>query len=54
MYYNPSDNLLVCSLQDPNDFEWSFWMEWGKQRLVRFLLGHVAVSQMANVLARKV
>nr|XP_055175491.1 protein-cysteine N-palmitoyltransferase HHAT isoform X2 [Nyctereutes procyonoides] len=39
--------------KDPNDFEWSFWMEWGKQRLVRFLFGHVVVSQMANVLARK-
>uniref|UniRef100_A0A8C0NMU5 Hedgehog acyltransferase n=1 Tax=Canis lupus familiaris TaxID=9615 RepID=A0A8C0NMU5_CANLF len=40
--------------KDPNDFEWSFWMEWGKQRLVRFLFGHMVVSQMANVLARKV
>uniref|UniRef100_A0A8P0P6E7 Hedgehog acyltransferase n=2 Tax=Canis lupus familiaris TaxID=9615 RepID=A0A8P0P6E7_CANLF len=39
--------------KDPNDFEWSFWMEWGKQRLVRFLFGHMVVSQMANVLARK-
>uniref|UniRef100_A0ABI7WAH4 Hedgehog acyltransferase n=2 Tax=Felis catus TaxID=9685 RepID=A0ABI7WAH4_FELCA len=39
--------------KDPNDFEWSFWMEWGKQQLVRFLLGHMAVSQVAGVLARK-
>nr|XP_060499176.1 protein-cysteine N-palmitoyltransferase HHAT [Panthera onca] len=39
--------------KDPNDFEWSFWMEWGKQQLVRFLLGHIAVSQVAGVLARK-
>ncbi|XP_040492313.1 protein-cysteine N-palmitoyltransferase HHAT isoform X3 [Ursus maritimus] len=39
--------------KDPTDFEWSFWMEWGKQRLVRFLFGHAAVSQLANVLARK-
>ena len=29
-------------------------MEWGKQQLVRFLLGHMAVSQVAGVLARKV
>ncbi|XP_070353393.1 protein-cysteine N-palmitoyltransferase HHAT isoform X16 [Equus asinus] len=41
------------SPEDPTDFEWSFWMEWGKQRLVWLLLGHVAVSQMAHLLARK-
>ncbi|XP_064450199.1 protein-cysteine N-palmitoyltransferase HHAT isoform X4 [Mirounga angustirostris] len=39
--------------KDPTDFEWSFWMEWGKQRLVQFLFGHMAVSQLANMLARK-
>ncbi|KAM8817443.1 protein-cysteine N-palmitoyltransferase HHAT isoform 1-T1 [Rhynchonycteris naso] len=39
--------------KDQTDFEWSFWMEWGKQRLVWLLLGHLAVSQVANQLARK-
>ncbi|KAF6074629.1 hedgehog acyltransferase [Phyllostomus discolor] len=39
--------------KDRTDFEWSFWMEWGKQRLVWLLLGHLAVSQMANQIARK-
>ncbi|XP_016075026.1 PREDICTED: protein-cysteine N-palmitoyltransferase HHAT isoform X2 [Miniopterus natalensis] len=39
--------------KDQTDFEWSFWMEWGKQRLVWLLLGHLAVSQMANQIARK-
>ncbi|XP_027469432.2 protein-cysteine N-palmitoyltransferase HHAT isoform X9 [Zalophus californianus] len=39
--------------KDPTDFEWNFWMEWGKQRLVQFLFGHMAVSQLANMLARK-
>lgn len=29
-------------------------MEWGKQRLAWLLLGHLAVSQMANQIARKV
>lgn len=29
-------------------------MEWGKQRLVWLLLGHMGVSQVANLLARKV
>ncbi|XP_007164045.2 protein-cysteine N-palmitoyltransferase HHAT [Balaenoptera acutorostrata] len=39
--------------KDPTDFEWSFWMEWGQQRLVWLLLGHMGVSQVANLLARK-
>ncbi|XP_011370763.1 protein-cysteine N-palmitoyltransferase HHAT [Pteropus vampyrus] len=39
--------------KDRTDFEWSFWMEWGKQQLVWLLLGHVVVSQMANQIARK-
>uniref|UniRef100_A0A671FVR1 Hedgehog acyltransferase n=1 Tax=Rhinolophus ferrumequinum TaxID=59479 RepID=A0A671FVR1_RHIFE len=39
--------------KDRTDFEWSFWMEWGKQRLVWLLLGHLAVSQTANQIARK-
>ncbi|XP_045643789.1 protein-cysteine N-palmitoyltransferase HHAT [Ursus americanus] len=47
------DTLFGGLKKDPTDFEWSFWMEWGKQRLVRFLFGHAAVSQLANVLARK-
>ncbi|XP_027790601.2 protein-cysteine N-palmitoyltransferase HHAT isoform X3 [Marmota flaviventris] len=39
--------------KDPTDFEWSFWMEWGKQRLVWLFLGHMVVSQMATLLVRK-
>nr|KAF6396781.1 hedgehog acyltransferase [Rousettus aegyptiacus] len=39
--------------KDRTDFEWSFWMEWGKQQLVWLLLGHVVVSQMATQIARK-
>uniref|UniRef100_A0A8D2DH52 Hedgehog acyltransferase n=1 Tax=Sciurus vulgaris TaxID=55149 RepID=A0A8D2DH52_SCIVU len=47
-------NALFGGLKkDPTDFEWSFWMEWGKQRLVWLLLGHMVVSQMATLLARK-
>lgn len=45
--------LLGGFKKDQTDFEWSFWMEWGKQRLVWLLLGHLAVSQMANQIARK-
>ncbi|XP_008514916.1 protein-cysteine N-palmitoyltransferase HHAT isoform X8 [Equus przewalskii] len=48
-----TDTLFGGLKKDPTDFEWSFWMEWGKQRLVWLLLGHVAVSQMAHLLARK-
>nr|XP_020010172.1 protein-cysteine N-palmitoyltransferase HHAT [Castor canadensis] len=39
--------------KDPTDFEWSFWMEWGKQRLVWLFFGHMAVSQLATLLAGK-
>ncbi|KAB0377194.1 hypothetical protein FD755_011638 [Muntiacus reevesi] len=39
--------------RDPTDFEWSFWMEWGKERLVWLFLGHMSVSQVANLLSRK-
>uniref|UniRef100_I3MIB1 Hedgehog acyltransferase n=1 Tax=Ictidomys tridecemlineatus TaxID=43179 RepID=I3MIB1_ICTTR len=39
--------------KDPTDFEWSFWMEWAKQRLVWLFLGHMVVSQMATLLVRK-
>ncbi|XP_043779495.1 protein-cysteine N-palmitoyltransferase HHAT isoform X2 [Cervus elaphus] len=41
------------SPEDPTDFEWSFWMEWGKERLVWLFLGHMSVSQVANLLSRK-
>ncbi|XP_055274995.1 protein-cysteine N-palmitoyltransferase HHAT isoform X4 [Moschus berezovskii] len=39
--------------KDPTDFEWSFWMEWGKERLVWLFLGHMSVSQVTNLLSRK-
>uniref|UniRef100_A0A8B9YH34 Hedgehog acyltransferase n=1 Tax=Bos mutus grunniens TaxID=30521 RepID=A0A8B9YH34_BOSMU len=39
--------------KDPTDFEWSFWMEWGKERLVWLFLGHMSVSQVANLISRK-
>ncbi|XP_047609039.1 protein-cysteine N-palmitoyltransferase HHAT isoform X3 [Phacochoerus africanus] len=48
-----TDSLFGGLKKDPTDFEWSFWMEWGKQRLAWLLLGHVGVSQVANLLARK-
>ncbi|XP_048213230.1 protein-cysteine N-palmitoyltransferase HHAT isoform X2 [Perognathus longimembris pacificus] len=47
-------NALFGRLKkDPTDFEWSFWMEWGKQRLLWLFLGHMAVSQLAMLLVRK-
>ncbi|XP_029415326.1 protein-cysteine N-palmitoyltransferase HHAT [Nannospalax galili] len=39
--------------KDPSDFEWNFWMEWGKQRLAWLLLGHATMSQLAALLAKK-
>ncbi|XP_049626720.1 protein-cysteine N-palmitoyltransferase HHAT [Suncus etruscus] len=41
--------ILFAGLKrDPTDFEWSFWMEWGRRRLIWLLLGHAAVSQLAS------
>lgn len=48
-----TDTLFGELKKDATDFEWSFWMEWGKQWLVWLLLGHMVVSQMATLLARK-
>ncbi|XP_006198798.1 protein-cysteine N-palmitoyltransferase HHAT isoform X1 [Vicugna pacos] len=48
-----TDTLFGGLKKDPTDFEWNFWMEWGKQRLAWLLLGHVGVSQVANLLSRK-
>uniref|UniRef100_A0A452H1M7 Hedgehog acyltransferase n=1 Tax=Gopherus agassizii TaxID=38772 RepID=A0A452H1M7_9SAUR len=35
------------------DFEWSFWMEWGKERIIWLLLGHLMVSQMSRLFMEK-
>ncbi|XP_069400335.1 protein-cysteine N-palmitoyltransferase HHAT isoform X1 [Ovis canadensis] len=48
-----TDTLFGGLKKDPTDFEWSFWMEWGKERLVWLFLGHMSVSQVANLLSRK-
>ncbi|XP_043917687.1 protein-cysteine N-palmitoyltransferase HHAT [Protopterus annectens] len=34
--------------KDPTDFEWSFWIEWGRQSVLWTLLGHVVVSQLVR------
>ena len=48
------DTVFGGLKKKPVNFEWSFWMKWGKQKLVWLLLGHMAVSQMASLLARKI
>lgn len=48
-----TDALFGGLKKDPTDFEWSFWMEWGKKRLAWLLLGHMVVSQMAILLVKK-
>ncbi|XP_031195221.1 protein-cysteine N-palmitoyltransferase HHAT isoform X1 [Mastomys coucha] len=47
------DTLFGGLKKDPTDFEWNFWMEWGKRRLVWLFLGHVAVSQLATLLTKE-
>ncbi|XP_076797749.1 protein-cysteine N-palmitoyltransferase HHAT isoform X2 [Arvicanthis niloticus] len=48
-----TDALFGGLKKDPTDFEWSFWLEWGKRRLVWLFLGHAAVSQLATLLTKK-
>nr|XP_044997502.1 protein-cysteine N-palmitoyltransferase HHAT isoform X2 [Jaculus jaculus] len=48
-----TDTFFGGLKKDPTDFEWSFWMEWGKRKLAWLLLGHVVVSQLAILLAKK-
>ncbi|KAL6042090.1 hypothetical protein STEG23_003940, partial [Scotinomys teguina] len=48
-----TDSLFGGLKKDPTDFEWTFWLEWGKRSLVWLFLGHLAVSQLATLLAKK-
>uniref|UniRef100_A0A6I8P1B4 Hedgehog acyltransferase n=2 Tax=Ornithorhynchus anatinus TaxID=9258 RepID=A0A6I8P1B4_ORNAN len=47
------DPLFGGLKKDSTDFEWSFWMDWGRWQLAWLLLGHVLVSQGAVILAGK-
>lgn len=40
--------------QDPMDFEWSYWIEWGRERILWLLAGHLLVSQISRLLVEKV
>ncbi|XP_059574166.1 protein-cysteine N-palmitoyltransferase HHAT isoform X2 [Alligator mississippiensis] len=47
-------NALFWGLKkDPTDFEWSFWMEWGKGCILWLLFGHLAVSQISRLFLEK-
>ncbi|NWS46514.1 HHAT palmitoyltransferase, partial [Probosciger aterrimus] len=39
--------------QDPMDFEWSYWIEWGRERILWLLAGHLLVSQVSRLLVEK-
>ncbi|XP_029449148.1 protein-cysteine N-palmitoyltransferase HHAT isoform X3 [Rhinatrema bivittatum] len=47
------DPLFWGFKKDTTDFEWSFWMEWGKWPLLWLLIGHVVVSQMTRAFTGK-
>lgn len=36
------------------DFEWSYWIEWGRERILWLLAGHLLVSQVSRFLVEKV
>nr|XP_047913561.1 protein-cysteine N-palmitoyltransferase HHAT isoform X11 [Anser cygnoides] len=39
--------------KDPLDFEWSYWVEWGRERILLLLAGHLLVSQMCRLFVEK-
>nr|XP_027308799.2 protein-cysteine N-palmitoyltransferase HHAT isoform X1 [Anas platyrhynchos] len=39
--------------KDPLDFEWSYWVEWGRERILWLLAGHLLVSQMCRLFMEK-
>ncbi|XP_040593122.1 protein-cysteine N-palmitoyltransferase HHAT isoform X3 [Mesocricetus auratus] len=47
------DALFGGMKKDLTDFEWNFWLGWGRRRLAWLFLGHAAVSQLAGLLAKK-
>lgn len=40
--------------QDALDFEWSYWIEWGREYILWLLAGHLLVSQMCRLFMDKV
>lgn len=36
------------------DFEWSYWIEWGREHILWLLTGHLLVSQVSRLLVEKV
>ncbi|XP_067901198.1 protein-cysteine N-palmitoyltransferase HHAT isoform X2 [Heterodontus francisci] len=41
------------NIEDPTDFEWSFWTEWVMKLLLWTLLGHVIISQVTGAFLPK-
>ncbi|XP_064365705.1 protein-cysteine N-palmitoyltransferase HHAT isoform X4 [Dromaius novaehollandiae] len=39
--------------KDALDFEWSYWIEWGREHILWLLIGHLLVSQMSRLLMEK-
>ncbi|XP_009667247.1 protein-cysteine N-palmitoyltransferase HHAT isoform X1 [Struthio camelus] len=39
--------------KDPLDFEWSYWIEWGREHILWLLVGHLLVSQMSRLFMEK-
>ncbi|XP_071404147.1 protein-cysteine N-palmitoyltransferase HHAT isoform X3 [Pithys albifrons albifrons] len=39
--------------KDPMDFEWSYWIEWGREHILWLLAGHLLVSQVSRLLVEK-
>ncbi|XP_034967153.2 protein-cysteine N-palmitoyltransferase HHAT [Zootoca vivipara] len=48
-----TDSLFGGFRKDPMDFEWNFWMEWGKGYILWLLFGHLTVSQLSSLYMEK-
>lgn len=45
---------MLHFFQDPLDFEWSFWTEWGRKSLLWTLAAHGVLSGLMNIFCPKV
>ncbi|XP_034040153.1 protein-cysteine N-palmitoyltransferase HHAT isoform X2 [Thalassophryne amazonica] len=43
------EGLISNLKRDPSDFEWAFWMEWGKKSLLWTLIGHGVISKLTSI-----
>ncbi|XP_048341329.1 protein-cysteine N-palmitoyltransferase HHAT isoform X2 [Sphaerodactylus townsendi] len=48
-----TDSMFGGFKKDPMDFEWTFWMEWGRRYILWFLFCHLIISQLSSLYMEK-